>query len=64
MKLIAVQKDVLVNPEHIVSVEVSGKKLVVNMLGSLAYEVDVPTSELLSVLAKSGVDLNKQFLSV
>lgn len=64
MELINIQKNVIINPEAIISIEKEDNKVIVNLEGGYSYEVDVPTKELLSVLSKSGIDLSKQFLSV
>ncbi len=65
MELVLVGDNDLINPEYIVSVKMmADKKLIIKTVDGEAHKVDVPTVRLLSVLAKSGVDLNRQFVSV
>lgn len=64
MVLIAIKQNVLINPEKIISIELLGKHLSINLDDGHTYGVDMPTSELMSALSKYGVDLTKQFLAL
>ena len=64
MSFIAIQKDILINSDAIVSVEKRNGKIIVNLEGGIEYVVDILPSELIKEINSSGIDLTKQFLSV
>lgn len=64
MELIAIQKNIMINPEMIESVEVKNKKFIVTMESGNSYHVETNVSTFMKTLGKSGIDLTKQFLSV
>lgn len=64
MELIAIQKNVMINPEMIESVEVKNKKFIVTMESGNSYHVETNVASFMKTLGKSGIDLTKQFLSV
>jgi hypothetical protein len=68
MQLIAVQEDILVNPDKISVVE---RKVSKNnavrlsvMVEGRTYEVTQPHQEFITSLNRAGVDLTKQFFAV
>lgn len=67
MNLIAIQPDLLVNPDRITYIErrVSRGKTTfsVNVEGR-TFELTNPPAEFLQQLMKSGVDISKQFFSI
>lgn len=64
MELIGIQKNVMINPEMIESVEIKNKKFIVTMESGNSYYVETNISSFMKTLGKSGIDLTKQFLSV
>lgn len=67
MKLIAIQNDILINPDKIVAIERT-----VNFEGLVSlrvfvegrtYEVTTPHKDFLDTLNKSDIDLSKQFFA-
>lgn len=68
MKLIAIQKDILINPESIVAIEriesFGNVRLRVYLIDGRSYEITVPTTDFIKEVSECGVDLGKQFFSV
>lgn len=64
MELIVIQKNIMINPEMIESVEVKNKKFIVTMESGNSYHVETNVSTFMKTLGKSGIDLSKQFISV
>ena len=67
MKLINISKNVSINPEMIVSVEmkmIKGQQRMVVNLTDRTYVVEIPEMTFLTYLTEAGVNMGEQFFSV
>jgi len=68
MELLAIQNDVLVNPQRISVIEkkmdMNGSVVLSVIVDGRTYEVRRPINEFMQALNQAGVDLTKQFFAV
>jgi len=67
MKLINISKNVSINPEMIISVEIKkikGEDRMIVNLSDRTYVVEIPEMTFLTYLTEAGVSMGEQFYSV
>ena len=68
MKLIPIQRDILINPERISVIKRGfndqGEPAIKIVIDEMSYEVTEPFDKFMASLSNVGVDLTKQFFAV